>query len=46
MFGLIGDLVKIVAAPVVVVAEVARTVTKPVADAAVEVAKTVKEVVR
>lgn len=43
MFGIIGDLLKIVAAPVQIAATVARGVTKPVADAAQAVAKDVKD---
>ena len=39
MFGLLGDLVRIVAAPVQIIVPVVRVVTKPVADAAQEVAK-------
>lgn len=42
MFGIISDLVKVVAAPLVVAESVARVVTKPVADLATEVAQEVK----
>lgn len=42
MFGLLSDLVRIVAAPVVVAESVVRVVTKPAADLATEVAKEIK----
>lgn len=44
--GVISDMVKIAAAPVGIVADVARVVTKPVADLAEEVAKEVKTATR
>lgn len=41
--GLVGDVLKVAAAPVSVALDVTRAVTKPLADAAEEVAKDVKE---
>ena len=43
IFGIATDLIKVAAAPVEIAADLALTVTKPVADAAKEVAKEVKE---
>lgn len=47
MFGsltrLVGDVVQIAAAPVEIVAETARLVTKPVAEVATEMSKGLKE---
>jgi preprotein translocase subunit YajC len=41
--GLVGDVIKVAAAPVSIALDVTRSVTKPLADAATEVAKEVKE---
>ncbi len=41
--GLLGDALKIAAAPIQVAADVTRAVTKPLADAAQQVAKDVKD---
>ncbi|WP_339733167.1 hypothetical protein [uncultured Pseudomonas sp.] len=41
--GLVGDVLKVAVAPVSVAVDVTRAVTKPLADAATEVAKEVKE---
>jgi hypothetical protein len=46
MFGLLGDIVKIVAAPVVIAESVVRVVTKPVADIATEVAEEVSSAIK
>lgn len=46
MFGLVGDLFKVVAAPVVIAADLARVVTKPVADLAEEVVREVSSAVK
>lgn len=43
MFGLLSDVIKIAVAPVQVAADLTRVVTKPLADAAEEVVKEVKE---
>lgn len=43
LVGLVGDALKIAAAPVEIAVDVTRAVTKPVADAAQQVAKDVKE---
>ena len=40
--GLVGDVVKIAAAPIEITADLTRVVTKPVADAAEEVRDAVK----
>lgn len=40
--GIIGDVLKVAAAPVQVAADLTRAVTKPLADAAQQVAKDVK----
>lgn len=44
--GIAGDVVKVVAAPVVIAAEVTRAATKPIGEAAEEVAKDVKDSLR
>jgi hypothetical protein len=41
--GLVGDVLKVAVAPVSVAVDVTRAATKPLADAATEVAKEVKE---
>lgn len=41
--GLLGDVVKIATAPVSIAVDVTRVVTKPIADAAQEVVKEVKD---
>lgn len=41
--GIVGDVAKVVTAPVVVVVDVARAVTKPIGEVAEEVAKDVHE---
>lgn len=46
LFGVIGDVVKIAAAPVEIASDMTRAVTKPLADAAQEAAREVKEGVR
>lgn len=43
MFGLLNDLVRVVAAPVRIVEPVVRVVTKPVADVAEVVSKEVRD---
>jgi hypothetical protein len=45
MFGLLNDIVNIAVAPVKIAADVARVVTKPVADMATELSDTIKETV-
>lgn len=44
--GLIGDVAKVVAAPVEIAVDAARVITKPAADLAQEAAKEVKKVVK
>lgn len=46
LFNLAGDVLKVAAAPVTIAAELARTITKPVADTAEEVAKTITDVLK
>ena len=46
MFGLFDDIVEIVKAPVSIVSDTARVITKPVADIAKEVSKEVNEAVK
>ena len=46
LFGLVGDVAKVVLTPVAVVADVARVVTKPTADVVTDVAKEIGESVR
>jgi hypothetical protein len=43
LIGIATDIVKVVAAPVEIVADVTRAITKPIADAAQEVVQSVKE---
>lgn len=43
LIGVLGDAVKIVAAPIEIAADLTRAVTRPMADAATQVAKDVKE---
>lgn len=45
LIGVLGDAVKIVAAPIEIAADLTRAVTKPMADAATEMAKDVKSAV-
>lgn len=46
LLGLATDVVRVVAAPVAVAAELTRAVTQPLAEVAEEVVDSVKEVVR
>lgn len=43
MFGLLGDVLRVVTAPLVVVEPVVRTVTKPVADVTSDVAREIAD---
>ncbi|MEZ0147970.1 MAG: hypothetical protein AB9Q19_01420 [Candidatus Reddybacter sp.] len=46
LFGIVEDVVKVVAAPVEIAVDVARVATKPVGDLAQAAAKEVKEVTK
>lgn len=43
LLGIVGDVVKVVAAPVEIALDTARVVTKPLADVAQEAAKEIKD---
>lgn len=43
LFGIVSDVVKVAAAPVVVAVEVTRTVTKPVADEVTKAVEVIKK---
>jgi hypothetical protein len=46
MFGLLDDIVKIAVAPISIATDVARVVTKPVADIAEEICKEAKDLTK
>lgn len=46
LFGVVSDVAKIVAAPVVIAAEVTRSVTKPVAQEATKAVEAIKKELR
>ena len=46
IFGVVGDVAKVIAAPVKIAADLTRAVTKPIADAAEDCAKAVEDEIR